>query len=196
MTVDPMDLARQWLRKVLIGGSLPDITAVWNLDHKRSDAPRPLVNPYVGVKINSDDTEGWATPLGWAEDNAPATPEYPTPGWPNTLPLGEKYPYHLDQVLTAPLMVALYGDDSVARGRKLRVTLARPDIQEFFGTNKFTIKVADGVTVTNNAEILDTIREARATGEFTISWPERDSSEVDAIETPDPTFSTPEYTDP
>jgi hypothetical protein len=187
MTVDPMDLARQWLRLVLIGGDLDDITAVVNLDHLKSDAPRPPALPYAGVMIDTDDTEGWATPHGWTEDTA---------GWPAVLPPGEKYPYHLDQVLVGQLAVALYGDDSKARGDLLRITLARPDVQELFADNNFTIKVAGGVTVTNAAEILDTSREARATAQFTISWAERNTSEVDAIETVTPTLTTPEYTDP
>jgi len=181
MTVDPMALARSWVRLVLVTGQTTPLTAVINSDHLKSDAPRPVALPYAAIIIDTDDTEGWSTPHGWAQDTA---------GWPAVLAAGLRYPYHLDQVLAGQMVVALYGDGSVERARLLRITLARPDVQEFFATNKFTVKVGGGVTVTNAADILDTTREARATAQFTISWAERDTSEIDAIETVVPVLTT------
>lgn len=175
---DPKDIARQWLEMVLIGGSLPDITAVVYLDHPTSDAPRPPDLPYAGMMIDDDRPQGYQTPINWTEDTA---------GWPAALPPGEKYPQHSEWAREGQLIVGLYGPDSLARARLLQLSLSRADVVEFLATEQVAIR--QGVTIDNASDILDTTREERASLTFSVSWVDRMTYDVDAIESVDPALT-------
>jgi hypothetical protein len=170
---DPKDIARQWVELVLPGHS-----PVIYLDHPTADAPRPDSDSYAGIMIEEDSPQQWQTPYHSVEDTGTSTPP-------------AKFPETVEWVREGQLLVMLFGPGSIDGARLLQLSLGRHDVVEFLTTEEVGIR--QGVTVTNAAEILDTTREERASLQFAVSWVDSVTSDVDVIETFDPTLTAKVY---